>query len=208
MNVNAIINHVKDQSVRRALKAIYAQLIADLDANKAAYAAHSHRYGSTKVLSSGAWAAKATADPDIKTTANIYYVNSGEIKTIAAGNVDVSGVAGYTPTALATAKQRFFLITVNLSTDALAITEGADHASAAVMPATPSGHLAVGWVKVVNGSGSNFTFGTTNTDTGSVTCTYGNLSKDDGVLQTSVPDTTAAGFTRGTASTFSQNLTI
>jgi hypothetical protein len=172
MNVNAIINHVKDPSVRRALKAIFDQLTTDLDANKATFLAHVH----PMVLSYGGLAAKATADADLKTVADIIYLKSaGTLGKVATGNIDVSGVAGYTPVALAAAKQRYFLLTLNLSTDALGITEGVDHASACVQPATPAGHLLLGTIKVVNGTAVDFVFGTTHTDEASLTITYADV---------------------------------
>ncbi len=45
MNITNLINQVRDPSVRRALQAIFDQLKADLDANKAAFDAHTHHTG-------------------------------------------------------------------------------------------------------------------------------------------------------------------
>lgn len=210
MNITNHLNNIPDLQTRQALQRIFAQIVTDMNLCKAAFAAHTHVYGRPRVFSGGVFAAKATADPDIKTTVTISYEGlAGALKLKTAGNIDVSAVTGYTPVVLPTAKQRYFLITVNLTTDAYSITEGADHASAAVLPATPTGHVAVGWVKVVNGSGSGFTFGTTNTDTGGVTCTYGDMCRDeaDSTL-TSGPDGTTAGFTQVLAKAFTQSLTV
>lgn len=210
MNITNYINNIPDLQVRTALQRIFAEIVYELNAYKTAFDNHVHVFGKPRVFTGGGFAAKATADPDIKTVSNILYQGtSGALKTKTSGNIDVSAVAGYTPVALATAKQRYFLVTVNLSTDAYSITEGADHASAAVLPATPTGHVAVGWVKVVNATGSNFTFGTTNLDTASLTVTYGDLCQDDDdAMRSSKPDGSAAGFTQDSASTFTQGLTV
>jgi hypothetical protein len=210
MNITNYFNNIPDLQVRTALQKVFAALIAELDAYKAAFNDHVHVFGKPRVFTAGGFAAKATADADIKTVANILYQGaSGAMKTKTSGNIDVSAVTGYTPAALATAKQRYFLVTVNLSTNAYGITEGVDHASAAVLPATPTGHIAVGWVKVVNATGSDFTFGTTNLDTANLTVTYGDLCQDDDdAMRTSKPDASAAGFTQDTAKTFTQTLTV
>lgn len=178
VSVVKFLNTVKDLGTRRAVYELFKQLQLDLAANKITINAHTHVFTLPPHVMgpTPGFAAKATADPDIKTTATCYLaLSTGAIGSLTAGNIDVSAIAGYTPTALATAKQRYYLLHVEAATGTLGCTEGADHASAAVLPATPTGEIAVGWVKVANATGSNFTFGTTNLDTASLTVTYGDL---------------------------------
>lgn len=52
INVNALINSVKDLSTRRALKAVFAQLKADLAANKPKFDDHTHYISATTAYSS------------------------------------------------------------------------------------------------------------------------------------------------------------
>ena len=197
MNIQQYINQISDRTTQQALRGIFQQLTADLNANIAKFNAHTHRVGRHRVFTAGLWAAKATTDPDIKTTADIWVaLPSGTMFKLASGNLDVSAVAGYAPTALATGKQRYYLVTLAEADGAVGITEGADHASAAVMPVATAGTIAVGWVKAVNASAGNFTFGTTNTDTAGMTVTYGNLSvADPASHQTSKPATESQTYT-------------
>lgn len=173
VKIKQFLGNCKDPALRRALRAILEQMRADMAANVITYAA----YANCRVLGPApVFAAKATADPDIKTTNNFAYVKSdGSVATQAAGNIDVSAIAGYTPTVLAAGYQRYYLITMTIAAGTYGCTEGASHASAAVLPAPPAGTMAVGWVKVVNTT-NPFTFGTTNTDAAGVTATYGDLS--------------------------------
>jgi hypothetical protein len=210
MNITNHINNIPDLQVRRALQAIFTQLVTDMNLCKTAFAAHTHVYGKPRIFTPGTFAVKATADPDIKTSTTIFYQSANSaMKSISSGNIDVSAIAGYTPVAQATGQQRYYLITINTATDAIGCTEGVNHASAAVLPATPAGHIAVGWFKVVNASAGNFTFGTTNVDTAGLTVTAGDLARDEanGML-TSGPDGTAAGFTQVLAKAFTQTLTV
>jgi hypothetical protein len=162
VKIKQFLSNVKDQGTRRALQAILGQMQIEMVKGRV--------LGPAPVF-----ATKATADPDIKTTNNFAYVNSaGVIGTKTAGNIDVSAVAGYSPTALPAGKQRIYLITVNDSDGAYGITEGQDHATAAVRPPTPAGKIAVGYCKCVNTT-NPFTFGTTNSDAAGVTLTYADL---------------------------------
>lgn len=208
LNVTNYINQIADAQTRIAMQKIFEKLILDLTANQSAFAAHTHKFGRYRVFQIGGLAAKATGDPDIKTVADIHVaLTTGILHTIAAGNIDVSAVAGYTPSVQAAGVQRYYLLTVDETSGAFGITEGADHASAAVLPAAPTGKIAVGWIKIVNAT-NPFTFGTTNTDAAGVTATYGDLSQDDPDKHyTSVPDATAASFTGTLAKVFVQNLT-
>jgi hypothetical protein len=172
VKVKQFLNNIKDLAIRRAVMAILQQLQLDLAANKLSFNDHSHG----RVLGPApVFATKATADPDIKTTTTFFYVKSdGTIQSKTAGNIDVSAVTGYVPTSLAAGKQRIYLITVNDADGAYGVTEGVDHATAAVRPATPAGKIAVGYCKCVNTT-NPFTFGTTNSDAAGVTLTYADL---------------------------------
>lgn len=208
VNITSYINQITDQATRIAMQKLFEVLIADLNTNKAAFAAHTHRFGRYRVFGACGLAAQATADPDIKTVNNIYFVDAADkIQVLTAAKIDISAVTGYTPVALPTAQQKIYLVTVDATTGAVGITDGVAHASAAVMPATPTGKIAIGWFKIVNTSGGNYTPGTTNMDTVGITDTYGDLSQDDpDGSQTSVPDATAATYAATLAKVFSQNL--
>ena len=185
VKLRQFLGNIRDIALKRALYAIINQEIVDMIANNAVFNAHCH----ARVLGPApGFATKATADPDIKTTATFYYIKSdGTIQSKSSGNIDVSAIAGYTPVALPGGKQRYFLITVADSDGAYGVTEGADHATAAVLPAAPSGKIPVGWCKCVNTT-NPFTFGTTNSDAAGVTLTYADLA---GVL---APNAVATGF--------------
>lgn len=207
INISQYLNVIPDQQTRRALQSIFAQVISDLNANKIAYENHTHTSAQYVAYTAGLFAIVTGGSADIKTTADIQYVNSsGVIKVKSAATIDISAVSGYTPVAQATAKQRYYKIMIKESDGSWAVLEGADHASAAVVPDTPTGYIAVGLVKVVNTTGSNFTFGTTALDTGSLTVTYTNVSEPKPVY-TGKPGSDTATYTQGTASAFVQNLT-
>lgn len=177
VKVKQFLNNIKDLAIRRAVMAILQQLQLDLAANKVLFAAHTHLVGPRVIGVAAGFAVKATADPDIKTTGNITWIKSdGSIQTKTAGNIDVSAITGYAPTVQAAGAQRFYLITIADADGAYGCTEGADHASAAVLPAAPAGTIAVGWCKIVNAT-NPFTFGTTNTDAAGVTATFGDLAQ-------------------------------
>lgn len=46
MNVDAYINEVSDPAMRRAIRAVFQQLVADMQANKDAFDNHTHYDGS------------------------------------------------------------------------------------------------------------------------------------------------------------------
>jgi hypothetical protein len=209
VKIKQFVNQVKDSLIRRCLDAVFRQLVSDLAANKVAYDRHTHKitYQKGRNFAFAGWAAKATGDPDLKTTANICYEIGGRLKQIASGNVDVSALTGYLPVAQATGTERYYLICGDASS-ALSCTEGAAMAADAPVPATPANKVALCAIKVVNASAGDFTFGTTNLDTAGLTITYEEMCESVATyLFCSLPGSDApVGISQGTVEAFAQNL--
>jgi len=165
VKIKQFMGQCKDPGLRRALTAILGQIQYEMT--------RGYMLGPAPTL-----AAKATGDPDLKTTVTTFWVKSdGIIQTKAAtATIDVSTVTGYTPTIQAAATLRIYLLCVKDSDGSWAIFEGASVATGGtpVRPATPVGYVAFGQCKVANTT-NPFTFGTTNSDAPGVTFTCSDL---------------------------------
>ena len=140
----------------------------------------------TRAFSGGTLAAKATSDPDIKTTTTINFAINGKlyIKT-ADASIDVSGLAGCIAGVAAgtwnqaIGKYAAYLLTLNAS-GTWNLLKGADAATAAaalkLLPAPVAGTCPVGMIVVTNTT-NIFTFGTTNEDAAGVTFTCSDLTQ-------------------------------
>lgn len=198
-------------SDKRLLKSIFDQMIADGTLNKTAFDSHTHQTeGIFDMGLSKAGLAIHGVNTENVLTANAFdFSIAGVAYQLAAqAEIDISGLS-FTPTELATAKQRIYLIHV-ASGGTIDILEGEDHASDAQIPATPAGKVALGYIKVVNASGSGFTIGTTALDTAGITDTYVDLAGNAAggqELVISKPGSDTQEVDQGTASTFSANLT-
>lgn len=129
-------------------------------------------YDRPKVLSAPVLAAKATADPDIKTTNNLHYTINNILYVKAAGNIDVS--AAHTAVEQAVDTYCAYLVQINAAGD-ITILKGTDAASAALALAalpTPTALNCPFGIVVIFTDTAAFTFGTTNTDAAGVTDTY------------------------------------
>jgi hypothetical protein len=164
VKIKQFLQNIKDPAAKRALYAILSQIQIEM--------VRGQMLGPAPGL-----VAKATADADLKTVAATYYAKSdGTIGTVAiTATIDVSTIAGYTPTILAAGYARIFLLTI---TDAgtWGMHEGVTVISSAtpVRPPTPAGKIAFGQIKVVNTT-NPFTFGTTNSDAAGVTWTCSDM---------------------------------
>jgi len=205
-----LINQITDPAVKRILKDILDTLTTDLAANKTKFDAHTHQVeGIMDMGLSKAGLAIHGANSENVLTANAFeYSIAGVAYSYAAqAEIDISALT-FTPTALATANQRIYLLYVT-SAGVLDILEGDDHASAAVVPATPAGRVALGYIKVVNATGSPFTLGTTGLDTANITDTYVDLvgnAAGGQELVSAAPGSDTAEVAQGTATAFAQNL--
>lgn len=125
-------------------------------------------------LNSGILAIKTTADPDAKTTAIIVTSIGGKIGAIAAAaTLDLSALCA--GTIAAGASKGVFLFADGAGTvSAVLVAPNAD--GAIVCPEHPITKICFGSIKIVNGTASTFTVGTTALDTASVTVTYTNHS--------------------------------
>jgi hypothetical protein len=138
----------------------------------------------TRAFSGGTLAAKATGDPDLKTTTTIYYALNGvNIIQAAAATIDVSGLAGCVAGVAAgtwtQAAGKYAAYLITLASGTWNILKGADAATAAaaklLLPAPAANTCAVGMVVVTNTT-NPFIFGTTNSDAAGVTFTCTDLS--------------------------------
>jgi hypothetical protein len=167
VKIKQFLSNVKDQGTRRALHAILGQMQIEM--------AKGYRIGPIAGL-----AVKATADPDLKTTAATYWIKSdGTLQTFSiTATIDISGVTGYTPTVQAAATKRIYLITLLDADGTVRVVEGTTvpTASTPTRPPTPAGQVVLGQVLVANTT-NPFTFGTTNTDAAGVTCTISELGE-------------------------------
>ena len=211
IHIDQWLSQVEGPKTREALRKIFDQIYTDMAANKVIFDAHTHQVEQIAdcCLSKAGLSIDANAN-DVETDNAIVFTIAGIAYTLAAqAAIDISAVAGYTPTALATAFQRIYLFHVT-SAGTIGITEGTAHATAAVCPATPAGKVAFGYVKVVNASGGDFTFGTTELTAAGITATYvdlvGNASGGQ-ELVISAPGSDTAEVAQGTATVFVNNLT-
>jgi hypothetical protein len=129
----------------------------------------------TRAFSGGTLAAKATSDPDLKTTTTINFAIDGKlyIKT-AAATIDLSGVASAaTNVAQAAGTYCAYLVVLNAS-GTFDVIKGTDASTAALAlaatPAVPASSCPVGILVVANTTNA-FTLGTTNSDATGVTWT-------------------------------------
>ncbi|KKN00234.1 hypothetical protein LCGC14_1139890 [marine sediment metagenome] len=211
MNIDWLVNMIAGSQSQRVHRKILDQLIADLNASKAVFDTHTHQIEAIldMGLSKAGLAIHGSAKENVL-TANVFeFAIAGICYTLAAqGSIDISALP-FTPTELDTAKQRIYLLHVT-SGGTIDITEGADHASAAVVPATPAGKAAFGYIKIVNATGSGFTIGTTDMDIGNITETYIDLIGNAGggqELIASKPGSDAQEVAQGTAVVLTQSLT-
>ncbi|KKM93925.1 hypothetical protein LCGC14_1203570 [marine sediment metagenome] len=210
MNIDWLVNMIAGSQSQRVHRKILDQLIADLNASKATFDAHTHQIEAIMDMGLTKAGLAIDANSEDVETANVFlFTIAGVCYSLAAqGAIDISTLP-FTPTVLATAFQRIYLLHVT-SAGVIDVTEGVAHASAAVVPATPAGKVALGYVKVVNATGSNFTFGTTGLDTGSITDTYvdlvGNASGGQ-ELVASKPGSDTQEVAQGTAVVLTQSLT-
>lgn len=138
----------------------------------------------TRAFSGGTLAAKATGDPDAKTTTTINLTINGKLYIVAAtATIDLSGTtAGLAATAgpgvQAAGKYAAYLITHNGSS--FGCLKGADAATAAaalaLLPAPATGTCPVGYISVANTT-NPFVIGTTNSNATGVTWTCSDLSQ-------------------------------
>lgn len=137
-----------------------------------------------RAFSGGTLAAKATADPDLKTTTTITFVVNNKLCTkTAAATIDLSATtAGVAATAgagiQAAGKYAAYLVTLTAD-GTFDCLKGADAATAAlalaVLPAPAADTCPVGILAVANTT-NPFIVGTTNSDAAGVTFTCTDLS--------------------------------
>jgi hypothetical protein len=138
----------------------------------------------TRCFAGGTLAAKATADPDLKTTTTMQVAMGGVIKIVgAAGTIDLSAtVAGLAATAgtgvQAAGKYASYIITHD-GASTFQCYKGADAATAAaaklLLPAVPITQCPIGMLTVTNTT-NPFILGTTNSDATGVTFTCVDLT--------------------------------
>lgn len=137
----------------------------------------------TRCFAGGTLAAKATGDPDAKTTTTMQIAVNGVITIVAAaGTIDLSAtVAGLAATAgtgvQGAGKYAAYLITHTGSGFEAYKGADADTAAAAklLLPAAPANHCPIGMIVVTNTT-NPFIFGTTNSNATGVTFTCSDLS--------------------------------
>jgi len=205
-----LINQITAPVVKRVLKAMLDTLTTDLNANKTKFDAHTHQVEGIMDmgLSKAGLAIHGVNSENVLTANDFEYGIAGVAYSYAAqAEIDISALT-FTPTELATANQRIFLLYVT-SAGVLDILEGDDHATAAVVPPTPAGRVALGYIKVVNASGAGFTLGTTGLDAAGITDTYvdliGNAAGGQELIS-AAPGSDTAEVAQGTATAFAQNL--
>ncbi len=152
---------------------------ADLDHSSIRSAVANHTYSKPGLAIHGTNTENAlTASAIIASIAGVMYTKAAvtEIDLSALAVIDETGATA-TLAAQATAKDRIYLLVMNASA-ALKIVQGTPVATAAVCPCPrcPDGYVAVGAIKVVNATGSNFTLGTTDLDASNVTATFYDLA--------------------------------
>lgn len=132
--------------------------------------------GQNRAFSGGTLAAKATGDPDLKTTTTINYSINGILKIkSAAATIDLSAVASAAlNTVQAAGKYAAYLITLDASGNFDAL-KGADATTAALalaaLPEIPSALVVPVGILIVTNTTNAFTLGTTNSDATGVTFT-------------------------------------
>jgi len=138
-----------------------------------------------KSLSAGGLAIHGTNKENVLTAAIVTFTITCVFYTKAAtAEVDLSALAvleedgdADTIDALSAGYTRVFLLVMNAA-GTMKIVQGTDVANggSAYSPACPDGHAPFGAIKVVNGSGSAFTLGTTALDAADITSTFKDLS--------------------------------
>jgi hypothetical protein len=128
-----------------------------------------------KALNSGVLAIKATANADAKTTAAIAFTLAGVLYSLAAqATLDLSALV--TKVIAAGESAAIFLFT-NASGTVTAVAVDPDADGKYVCPDFDTdAKVCFGAIKLVNGTASDFTVGTTALDTTDITSTYYNLS--------------------------------
>ena len=131
---------------------------------------------SNQTLGSVGLAIKAAESADAKTANAVAQCISGVINSLAAiATIDLSALSG---TSIPDGSGLLIVLFANASDTVSAIESDVttDTAAIAVPDYAPAGLAPFGAIKIVNGSGSAFTVGTTALDTSDVTVTYYNLS--------------------------------
>ena len=137
-------------------------------------------------FTSGVLAIDGTNTENVQTTGACVYSVKGIIYTLATiAEIDISGLGGLPTTALATAKTQIFGLEASTDASTVTVVFGDQVVTADITAGTaevswprPSttNHTIFGAIKVVNASGSDWTFGTTDLDAASITDTYYNVS--------------------------------
>lgn len=123
---------------------------------------------------SGILALKTTADPDAKTTAIVVLSIGGKIGAIAAtATIDLSALCAG---AIAAGKSAGVFLFADVAGAITGKLVQADADGAILCPDHAISLVCFGSIKIVNGTASVFTVGTTALDTASVTTTYTNHS--------------------------------
>lgn len=122
---------------------------------------------------------------DVQTTAACVYTVKGILYSLAAiAAIDISGLTGLPTTALADGYTQIFGFEASTDASTVTVVYGDQVATADITAGTqvadwPTAssdlHTIFGAVKVVNATGSAFTFGTTGLDTSGITDTYYNV---------------------------------
>lgn len=123
---------------------------------------------------------------DVQTTAACVYSVKGILYSLAAiAAIDLSGLGGLPTTALADGKTQIFGLEASTDASTVTVVYGDQVTTADITSgdaevswprASTTNHTIFGAVKVVNATGSAFTFGTTGLDTSGITDTYLNVS--------------------------------
>lgn len=123
---------------------------------------------------------------DVQTTAAVVYTVKGILYSLAAiAAIDLSGLGGLPDDALATGYTQIFGLEASTDASTVTVVYGEQVLTADITSgareldwpiASSDAHTIFGCVKVVNATGSNFTFGTTGLDTSGITDTYYNMS--------------------------------
>ncbi|MEA3430202.1 MAG: hypothetical protein U9R08_02935 [Nanoarchaeota archaeon] len=127
------------------------------------------------VMNSGGLAIKTGSSALVKTANDVYYTYDGVLYELAACDMAALTSGGV----LSDGYKNVVVFTVDVDGNKSAhFGTAATTIAGITWPTAPSAddEAVIGWLLIENGSGSDFTFGTTALDTGSVTCNYFNAT--------------------------------
>ena len=139
-----------------------------------------------RCMTSGILAIDGTNTENVQTTGTVVFTVKGILYSLATiAEIDVSGLGGLPTTALATAYTQIFGLEASTDASTVTVVFGEQVLTASITDGTKElswprasteAHTIFGCIKVVNATGSDWTFGTTDLDVANVTDTYYNMS--------------------------------